>query len=206
MIQTESKEHWEKIYTTKQPNEVSWTQAIPQLSLDAIRAANLPSTAKIIDVGGGDSKLVDFLLEDGFTNLTVLDISAAALNRAKVRLGDKAGKVTWIESDILSFKPVETYDFWHDRAAFHFLTSKEEVDAYVRLVSQFVAPSGILNIGTFSVEGPLKCSGLPIKQYTAASLSETFAEAFELISSETHDHVTPFGTTQNFVFCSFRKK
>lgn len=148
------KKHWETVYETKNPDEVSWTQEIPKTSLAFIHSLGLDKSAKIIDIGGGDSKLVDFLLDQGFENITVLDISEKALEKAKIRLVEKAKKVTWIVSDILDFEPTETYDVWHDRAAFHFLTTDEEIEKYKSIVNKSV--DGFLIIGTFSENGPLK--------------------------------------------------
>jgi len=198
------KQHWENVYETKQSHEVSWTQDVPQTSLDFIHSFDLPKNAKIMDVGGGDSKLVDHLLEEGFTDITVLDISASSLERAKKRLGDKASSVKWIVSDIKEFKPQEKYDCWHDRAAFHFLTEKQEVMEYLSLVRNAV--NGYMIVGTFSPEGPTKCSGLSIKQYSDEELTGMFMDGFEKIKCVNVDHVTPFNTAQNFTFCSFRHK
>lgn len=197
------KNHWETVYETKNPDEVSWTQKVPQISLDFIRSFGLDKASKIIDVGGGDSKLVDFLLDEEFENITVLDISGKAMERAKARLGDRAQKVKWIESDITEFEPQETYDIWHDRAAFHFLTSPEQIQTYVDLTQKTVA--GYLILGTFSKNGPKKCSGLDIKQYNEEQM-ETVFNHFEKLECRAEEHTTPFGTTQNFVFCSFKRK
>jgi len=196
------KNHWETVYNTKKPDEVSWTQEVPQISLDFINSLQLDKSASIIDVGGGDSKLVDYLLNEGFENVTVLDISGKALERAKKRLGDKAHKVKWVESDILKFNPQETYDVWHDRAAFHFLTEPEQIQTYVELTKKVV--DGHMILGTFSENGPKKCSGLDIKQYNEEAMEATF-QNFEKIHCSTEDHKTPFNTTQNFIFCSFKK-
>ncbi len=196
------KQHWETIYEKKQPNEVSWTQEVPQISLDFIHSLGLNKLDSIIDIGGGESRLVDFLLAEGFENITVLDISAHAIERAKKRLGTKADQVTWIISDILEFKPKQTYHCWHDRAAFHFLTESAHIQQYVGLVNQYATKN--LVIGTFSTEGPLKCSGLEIRQYNEPSLVETF-NAFKKIECKTENHTTPFNTQQNFIFCSFQK-
>lgn len=203
-MNTDYTQHWETVYQTKQPNEVSWTQDVPQTSLDFIHSFNLPKSAKIIDIGGGDSRLVDYLLEEGFENITVLDISSTSLERARKRLGDKAAKVTWIVSDITAFQPQTTYDLWHDRAAFHFLTSPEQIAAYQRIVEKAV--NGFMIIGTFSEQGPKKCSGLDISQYSPETLEETFKDNFTPLRSMFTDHITPFQTTQHFVFCSFKAK
>lgn len=198
-----NKNHWETVYETKNPDEVSWTQEKPETSLEFIRSCGLEKDARIIDIGGGDSHLVDFLLEEGYENITVLDISAKALEKAQKRLGEKAGKVTWIVSDITTFQPSETYDIWHDRATFHFLTAPDQVSKYIRTASENVTQFMIL--GTFSKNGPKKCSGLDIQQYDEASLSKTFESDFSKIKCFTLDHTTPFGTVQNFVFCHFKK-
>lgn len=200
---SERKDHWETVYRTKQPHEVSWTQEIPQTSLEAIRKLNLPKTARIIDVGGGDSKLVDFLIEEGFINITVLDISENALERAKVRLGEKAKMVNWIASDITLFNPETKYDLWHDRAVFHFLTTPEHIERYLETTRNWVI--GYLLMATFSENGPEKCSGLQVSQYSSDKLASLFSEGFELQDFHTEDHITPFGTKQNFLFCSLRR-
>lgn len=202
-MDTERKKHWETVYETKSPNEVSWTQEIPKTSLDFIKSLGLSKTAKIIDIGGGDSKLVDFLIEEGFENISVLDISKKALEKAKIRLGDKAQKVNWIISDITEFVPNTTYDVWHDRATFHFLTTPEQISKYIETARKSI--TGYLIIGTFSENGPKKCSGLDIKQYNEITLTDELKTGFEKISCITEDHKTPFETTQNFLFCSFKK-
>lgn len=196
--------HWETVYETKSPDQVSWTQEIPKTSLAFITSFRLARSAKIIDIGGGDSMLVDHLLNEGFENITVLDISERSLEKAKLRLGEKAKNVTWIISDILDFEPTETYDIWHDRAAFHFLTTEEEIEKYKSIVAKAV--QSYLVIGTFSENGPLRCSGLEISQYSEEKLSSTFEDHFEKIETVLEDHQTPFRTTQNFLFCSFKKK
>ena len=200
----DSKKHWETVYETKNPEQVSWTQEKPQISLDLINSLELDKSAKIIDVGGGDSKLVDYLLEKGFENVSVLDISATALEKAKKRLGDKANNVNWIVSDITEFSPSTTFDLWHDRAAFHFLTTPEQISKYVNIARNTV--TGYLIIGTFSENGPKKCSGLDIKQYSEGKLITEFENYFEKITCTTEDHITPFDTMQNFLFCSFKRK
>jgi SAM-dependent methyltransferase len=202
-MDTKNKEHWEAVYQTKGPEEVSWTQEIPKTSLNFIHSFNLNKSAKIIDIGGGDSKLVDFLLDEGFENISVLDISAKALEKAKLRLGNRSEKVNWIVSDILDFKPDTTFDVWHDRAAFHFLTTKEQVEKYIEIAQSAV--SGYLTIGTFSENGPKKCSGLDIKQYSEETLHAVLKNRFEKLHCIYEDHKTPFNTTQNFLFCSFKR-
>ena len=198
------KKHWETVYETKNPDQVSWTQESPKTSLDFIHSFGLPKTAKIIDIGGGDSKLVDYLLDEGFENVTVLDISAKALEKAKDRLGERANKVNWIVSDITEFEPNMTFDVWHDRATFHFLTTTEQISKYIKTARKSV--TGFLTIGTFSKNGPEKCSGLEIKQYKEEQLTMELKDGFDKIKCITEDHLTPFKTTQNFLFCSFKRQ
>lgn len=200
----DKKTHWEKVYTTKAPEEVSWTQEIPRTSLDFIAALAPDKNAKIIDIGGGDSRLADFLLDEGYIDISVLDISEKALDKAKKRLGEKAEKIKWIVSDITEFEPDESYDIWHDRATFHFLTRRKHIEKYTRTARQAI--KGALVLGTFSENGPKKCSGLDIRQYSEKEMEHLLtAEGFEKIKCITEDHTTPFGTTQNFLFCSYRK-
>ena len=200
------KNHWENIYHTKELNTVSWYQPVPQTSIDLILESNLPKNAKIIDIGGGDSFLVGHLLKLGFSDVTVLDISSKAIEKAKVRLGENASKVKWIVADASNFEWDEKYDFWHDRAAFHFLTDKKEVENYVKNASQLIAKNGTLAIGTFSENGPFKCSGIEIQQYSEVSLSDVFSPFFDKKKCFKVDHQTPSGSLQNFVFCTFLKK
>ena len=203
-MKLDRKKHWETVYETKNPDQVSWTQEIPITSLEFIHSFGLNRTAKIIDIGGGDSKLVDYLIDEGFENITVLDISAKSLERAKKRLGEKANKVNWIVSDIVDFVPNMTFDVWHDRATFHFLTTSEQIKKYMKTARESV--SGFLTIGTFSDNGPKTCSGLEIKQYNENELSSEMKGGFDKIKCLTEDHLTPFGTTQNFLFCSFKRQ
>ena len=197
--------HWDNIYKTKELKDLSWYQSSPTTSLDFIKQFTIPTTAKIIDIGGGDCYLVDHLLDLGYQNITVLDISSAALDRAKKRLGDRATKVKWIVADVATFKPTEKYDFWHDRATFHFLTKEQEINNYIYTVHQCINLKGILVIGTFSEQGPKKCSGVYIKQYSEMAMTNRLKNLFEKIKCITVDHSTPFNTIQNFIFCSFRK-
>ena len=199
------KKHWENLYQTKDLKDVSWYQPTPTTSLDFLKQFNISITAKIIDIGGGDSFLVDHLLDLGYTDVTVLDISAASLDRAKQRLGDRATKVKWIVADAATFKPTEQYDFWHDRAAFHFLTQEEEITNYIDVIQKNIQPTGVLVIGTFSEQGPKKCSGIEIKQYSETSMTHRLKKFFEKVKCITVDHKTPFDTIQNFIFCSFKK-
>ena len=203
-MQGSQKLHWENVYETKNANEVSWTQSIPQTSLDLIRSCNLPKTASIIDVGGGDNQLVDYLLDDGFTKISVLDISEKAITKAKRRLGKKGNAVNWIVSDITSFEPKTQFNVWHDRAAFHFLTSEKQVEKYISIAERMV--KDYLIIATFSEQGPKKCSGLDIKQYSEEKIADLFRNEFVKVKCFTEDHITPFNTKQNFLFCIFKKK
>ena len=202
-METEQKKHWNKVYQTKQPNEVSWTQPKPETSLDFINRLSISKSSPIIDIGGGDSTLVDFLLAEGYENISVLDISEHALERAKLRLGKQADKVTWIVSDITTFIPPQKYMIWHDRATFHFLTTGEQVNNYLKIAR--AAVTSYLIIGTFSEQGPDKCSGLEIKKYSEDQLNRQFMNVFEKIKCVNTDHITPFNTQQNFTFCSFKK-
>ncbi len=197
------KQHWDEVYTTKTPEQVSWTQKVPNISLKLIANLSLPKESNIIDIGGGDSNLVDFLLEEGYQNISVLDISEKAISKAKIRLGDKASKVNWIVSDVLDFKPEKNYDLWHDRAAFHFLTNKNEIGHYAETIKRYVTKG--LIIATFSTEGPLKCSGLNITQYSENTLLNLFQNDFKITECITDEHITPFNTTQNFLYCSFKR-
>lgn len=199
-------EHWNTIYSTKAEREVSWFQSYPKRSMEFVDLFHLPLDANIIDIGGGDSHFVDELLDKGFENVWVLDISENAIQRAKQRLGERALKVNWIVSDVVNFDPPVHFDLWHDRAAFHFLTSEENIYKYVSIAEDAIRKNGYLVLGTFSENGPKKCSGLEIKQYSEASMSTLFEIAFDRIKCVREDHLTPFNTTQNFLFCSFTKK
>ena len=197
------KQHWENIYQTSRPEQVSWTQDIPKTSLDFIHSFQLPKDAGIIDIGGGESKLVDYLIDEGYENITVLDISQKALDRVKERLGEKAAKINWVVSDITQFAPENKYAVWHDRATFHFLTTPEQIEKYLSIAEKAV--TGFMTIGTFSENGPEKCSGLPIRQYNEEQLQVQLQHGFDKIRCITEDHITPFQTKQNFLFCSFKK-
>lgn len=204
MKKSKEKLHWETVYETKNPDQVSWTQETPTTSLELIASFGLTKEAKIIDVGGGDSKLVDFLLREGYKNITVLDISEKALEKAKRRLGNMAEKVNWVASDITMFEPKTSYDIWHDRATFHFLTTAAQRAKYMDTARRSV--TSFMVIGTFSTNGPTKCSGLEIKQYSEETLTDELNEGFTKIRCLTEDHTTPFNTIQNFLFCSFKRQ
>ena len=199
------KTHWEGVYTAKSENEVSWYQDNPAPSLELIALAGASSGASIVDVGGGASRLVDHLLARRFQRLTVLDLSAAALDAAKARLGEDAKKVRWEIADITTWSPPERYDLWHDRAAFHFLTDAADQSAYAERVKAAVRPGGHVIIGTFALDGPERCSGLPIVRHDAASLSAILGPDFRQIDERRHDHVTPWGAVQRFQFSTFQR-
>ena len=204
MHSTNKKNHWEAVYENKRPDQLSWTQEVPSTSLDFIASVGASKTAKIIDIGGGDSKLVDCLLAQGFENITVLDISEKALDKAKFRLGANAEKVNWVVADITDYAPDSPFDIWHDRATFHFLTTTEQVSRYLATARQSI--TGFMTIGTFSTLGPTTCSGLPIKQYSEEFLTASLKNGFAKIRCVLEDHQTPFNTTQNFLFCSFKRQ
>lgn len=199
--------HWEHVYETKRPDEVSWFQPQPVRSLELVHAAGVSSGAAVIDVGGGDSTLVDALLSRGFRDLTVLDVSAAALARARSRLGDRAGEVTWLEADVTrAALPAGAYDVWHDRAVFHFLTDPEDRSRYVALAAQAVRPGGTLIVATFAPDGPTRCSGLEVARYDAEGLAREFAEGFVLTTGLTDVHRTPAGGEQRFTYAALRRR
>lgn len=200
------KEHWEKVFSTKAETEVSWYQQKPETSIKFFTENNIPKEAKILDIGGGDSYLMDHLLELGYENLTLLDISENVIRRIKKRLGNKAQKVNFVVSDILDFLPNIKFDVIHDRASFHFITNADDQFKYRNLISQILAPNGLFFVGTFSESGPLKCSGLDITQYSEEKFEHLFSENFEKIKCFTEDHQTPFDTVQNFIFCTLKKR
>ena len=199
------KEHWENIYQIKSPNEMSWHQEKPHTSLNLITETGLAKDSSIIDVGGGDSTLVDNLLALGYKNISILDVSSIALERAKKRLGNKADSVKWIVSDLKEFETEDRYDIWHDRAVLHFLTTEEDIDKYVKVVRRFLKPKGYLIVSTFSLNGPKRCSGLECKRYSEASIKKIFYD-FEHIKSFEEKHLTPWGDSQIFIHSVFKKK
>jgi len=202
MSAADPKTHWENVYATKTPDQVSWYRPHLETSLNLIERAASRKSASIIDVGGGESTLVDDLLARGYDNITVLDVSQTALDVTKKRLGLAAERIHWFVADITELHlPPSTYDVWHDRAMFHFLTTPEQRTAYVRQVAQAVKSGGHVIIGTFGPEGPTKCSGLDVIRYDAASLHNQFGMHFRLEESLKELHTTPFGTTQQFLYC-----
>lgn len=197
------RQHWDRIYESKSSDEPSWYQAHPLTSLRLIASTGVGKDARIIDAGGGDSLLVDRLLDQGFRDVTVIDVSTHALQRARERLGGRARRVDWICGDVLEFHPAETFDVWHDRAVFHFLTDAIDRAAYVRAVLKALKPGGHLIIATFGLEAPPKCSGLDVVRYSSESLADAFGDPFELVESARQLHVTPGGVEQAFIFCRF---
>ncbi|MHB8741667.1 MAG: class I SAM-dependent methyltransferase [Sulfuricaulis sp.] len=200
------KTHWDSVYVNKKPDEVSWYQTHLEKSLELIHRTGASQTARIIDLGGGASTLVDDLLASGFTELTVLDISATAIRAAQTRLGVRAQDVTWLESDVTrAVLPPHHYDIWHDRAVFHFLTNADDRRRYVEIVNHALKPGGHIIVATFGSDGPLQCSGLDIVRYDPEKLHNEFGDDFELIDSLHEPHHTPAGKTQDFIYCYCKK-
>ncbi len=200
------KRHWNDAYDGKSESEVGWFQSKPERSLKLIGRSSVPQSSTLIDVGGGASLLVDYLVRDGFTNITVLDISSVALRTAQERLGESMRLINWVEADITQFQTTEQFDLWHDRAVFHFLTQATERKRYVDLLHQTIKPGGYVIIAAFAVGGPKKCSGLDIVQYDAIKLSQELGEVFTLIEQENELHITPSGNEQAFEYYHFKRK
>lgn len=198
--------HWDKVYATKGEAEVSWFQNSPSTSLAMIRAANPDREAAIIDIGGGASRLVDALLQDGYRDVAVLDLSANALDLARKRIGAAAATVNWIVADATTWQPAKTYQIWHDRAAFHFLIDSSDRAAYVERLRSAVAPGGHVIIATFAPDGPEKCSGLPVQRHDSASLAAELGPEFELVETRSEMHHTPWDSTQAFQFSRFQRR
>lgn len=198
--------HWENVYTTKGETEVSWFQETPTVSLELLALVGAKAADSIIDIGGGASRLVDSLLAQGFERLTVLDLSAAALESTRQRLGSEGNKVEWIAADATTWEPQpNAYRVWHDRAAFHFLTNEQEQRAYIERLKTGLMIGGHAILGTFALDGPEKCSGLPVARHNSNSLSSLLGAGFALIDSRPHEHATPWGSTQKFQFSTFKK-
>jgi 2-polyprenyl-3-methyl-5-hydroxy-6-metoxy-1,4-benzoquinol methylase len=197
--------HWEGVYTNKGENEVSWFQESPAISLELIAETAATTASRIIDIGGGASRLVDSLLSQGFLNVTVLDLSATALAAAQARIGENAYKVRWIAADATTWAPADTFDVWHDRAAFHFLTTENEQAAYVQRLKQGLRKGGYAIIGTFAIDGPETCSGLPVARHTSDTLAAILGADFVLVGTRYHAHATPWQVMQKFQFSTFRK-
>jgi SAM-dependent methyltransferase len=195
--------HWQTVYESKGEREVSWFQESPSPSLELIALANAKPTSPIVDIGAGASRLVDALLTAGYADLTVLDLSDAALAASRARLGAGGDGVDWIVADVTTWQPTRTYDIWHDRAAFHFLNARDEQAAYVECVRRAVRIGGHVIIGTFAIDGPEKCSGLPVTRHSADSITALLGAGFTLTDHRRHQHATPWQSVQNFQFSSF---
>ncbi|WP_368911087.1 trans-aconitate 2-methyltransferase [Taklimakanibacter deserti] len=211
MLQTyifpmETRAHWDNTYTTKSDTQVSWYQPVPERSLALITSAAPDPSAAIIDVGGGASRLVDALLAEYYADITVLDVSEVALGRSRERLGDAAEKITWITADITRWQPQRTWDVLHDRAVFHFLTDKTAQDAYVAALMAATKAGSTIIIATFALDGPERCSGLPVQRYSAETLAARLGPDFSLYAASKETHPTPFGTTQQFSYAAFRRR
>ena len=199
------KNHWENIYSNKAENEVSWFQTVPKTSHQLIKKLNLESNDNIIDIGSGRSRILKILIDEGFNNISYLDISKEACKKSKIALGDDKSKVNWNVENVLNFESKIKYKLWHDRAVFHFFTDKKDIEKYKEVAIKNISDGGYLVLGTFSINGPKKCSGLDVSQYSEQSLNEIFKSDFNLLESFYIDHQTPFDTTQNFLFCIFKK-
>ncbi|MGE3643604.1 MAG: trans-aconitate 2-methyltransferase [Beijerinckiaceae bacterium] len=201
---TERQAHWENVYSTKGEAEVSWFQETPAPSLELLALVGATSDAAIIDIGGGASRLVDALLAEGFKDISVLDLSAEALNVARARLGDAGNRVKWIVADATEWEPPQLYDVWHDRAAFHFLNGEQQQLAYVERMNRSLRIGGHVIMGTFALDGPEKCSSLSVTRHSTESLSTLLGEGFALVDSRRHEHATPWGAMQRFQFSTFK--
>jgi 2-polyprenyl-3-methyl-5-hydroxy-6-metoxy-1,4-benzoquinol methylase len=202
-----TKAHWEALFKKRQSNETSWHQPHLRLSIQLFESAGVSAKSKVIDIGGGDSTLVDDLLAQGVQDVTILDISAEALSKAKRRLGAQAGSVKWIEADIGKVRlPSSYYDVWHDRAVYHFLVDPEQRAAYKKILGSTLQTSGHVIIATFAPDGPTQCSGLPTMRYSPVELQTELGSHFELLEAQTENHRTPTGTDQRFVYCLFQKR
>lgn len=205
VMQMNCTEHWNQVYQTKAPNDVSWFQTRPAISLKLIEATGVGKDEGIIDVGGGASVLVDTLLDAGFAKLAVLDISAAALALAKKRSGAHAGNVEWFEADVTGFDPPHRFHLWHDRAVFHFLTDKDDRQKYVQTLKRTLTSNGHVIIATFATAGPLKCSGLEVARYDAPGICAELGSGFRLVAQLDETHVTPWSTEQKFSYFRFAR-
>lgn len=206
MNKEERKNHWNTVFKTKNHNDVSWYQQVPQVSVDLIHEIALPKNAPIIDIGAGDSALIEILLNEGYTDLSVLDISAEAISKSQQRLAKKADKVHWITADITTFKSSKNYLLWHDRAAFHFMFEEDDRRNYILNAKEFIENKGYLIVGTFSQNGPEKCSSLPLNRYSEEELTATFEPHFTKDKCLLSVHTTPFNTSQEFTFCRLKKE
>lgn len=205
-IMIERKHYWQQVYSEKQPYEVSWFQPAPQISIDLIERSGIGKKDNVIDVGGGASRLVNVLVEKGYKSISVLDIADNALQVAKASLGKLASDIDWISSDITAFKPKKQYALWHDRAVFHFLTDKQDRQAYVGALKECLKPGGSLIIAAFAIGGPMRCSGLEIVQYDANKLLAELGSEFDLKEQVNECHKTPAGGEQEFSYFRMRRK
>lgn len=203
---TDTRAHWDHTYLVKPDTEVSWYQPAPVRSLNLIKSATQSRAASIIDIGGGTSRLVDGLLADGFSDLTVLDISEIAIGHSIDRLAERAGKVSWIVADMTEWQPERIWDIWHDRAVFHFLTDDTAQAAYIAALTAATKAGSAIIMATFSPHGPERCSGLAVQRYSAQSLALRLGSAFTLYAEELEAHSTPFGTTQEFSYAAFKRR
>lgn len=199
------KSHWERVYATTSPDQLSWYQERPELSLRLIQAAGVRPESRIIDVGGGASTLVDVLLDEGFANVAVLDLAEGPIEQAKARLGSRAEAVEWLVADVTEFDPPHSFDLWHDRAVFHFLTEARDRSRYRRALLESLRPSGQAIVATFAMTGPERCSGLDVVRYSPESLNGELGADFELLEACAQRHTTPGGATQDFIYCRFRR-
>ncbi|MBX9845874.1 MAG: class I SAM-dependent methyltransferase [Xanthobacteraceae bacterium] len=197
--------HWQNVYQTKGERDVSWFQETPEISLDLIRATGAGKGVSIVDIGGGASRLADALLEEGYRSITVLDLSDQALATSRARLGARAAQVSWIVADVTAWQPAGSFDVWHDRAAFHFLTEPQDRLTYGECVRKAVRPGGHVIIGTFALDGPERCSGLPVVRHDATTIGNVLGRSFRLAESRRHEHKTPGGAIQRFQFSRFRR-
>ena len=199
------KQHWESVYSAKSSNEVSWYQSTPVTSLSLIHASGAGQAAKLIDIGGGTSTLADHLIAEGFCDVTVLDISSTAIEQARHRLDTKTSQIQWIVADIVSWQPGTCYDLWHDRAVFHFLTNPQDRSAYIATLKAALRPGGTVILATFALNGPERCSGLPVCRYSPETLAAELGGEFTLVQTIAEDHHTPSGSVQSFIYCRFTR-
>lgn len=204
-METTLKAHWEKVYATKASSEVSWYQPIPVLSLELIRATGVSPAAGILDVGGGTSNLVDHLLADGYSDLSVLDIASNALAQARARLGVAGSRVNWIQADVLNLRVERRYDVWHDRAVFHFILEPDARELYLETLRRALAPDGHVILATFGTGGPTRCSNLPVQRYSAEEVCALLGDDFLMESQHTEQHQTPWGSPQEFFYGRWRR-
>lgn len=203
LFKRDRKDHWERVYQKLLPDEVGWYQAYPERSLQLINDTSIGTDGRIIDVGGGTSSLTRHLLDKGYRNLTVLDISGNSIEKAKLQLGEKSSNVNWVEADITSYEFKEKYDVWHDRAVFHFLTKTEDRKKYKNALNQALNLNGNLIIATFSLDAPPKCSRLPVARYSPETLKKELGQNFKPVETYEEEHVTPLGVSQGFIYCRF---